>query len=245
MESSIPFTHPLNAPNTIQTPSSLVDSLLDSYAVLLISASFKSCLFFTGWLFMALVIFGIFLHMFGFDLNIYGSYFKSIYHLDLHIHQFSAVTHLFPTMALCSHGDTIPLVLLTPYDNNSDHSESFQPRFIIGKVLQQFEKKIHCSFHHFVAIQGTDCNEFFTLWEGVCTYLFSFSYYVCISEYDNNNKHSYKYPTSLDDELQGVSPLPSCRFYTLEHDHRGRNLFMKLFYQKQSSQLIQVKKKIC
>ena len=48
MTSSIPLTHPLNTPKTIQTPSSLVDSLLDSYAMLLISVSFNPCLFFTG-----------------------------------------------------------------------------------------------------------------------------------------------------------------------------------------------------
>ena len=49
---SIPSTIPLNNPNTIQTPNSLVDSSLVSYAVLLISNGFKSCLFFTGWLSM-------------------------------------------------------------------------------------------------------------------------------------------------------------------------------------------------
>ena len=57
LTSSIPITHPLNTPKTIQTPSSLVDSLLDSYVVLLISVGFKSCLFFTGYLFMTLLIF--------------------------------------------------------------------------------------------------------------------------------------------------------------------------------------------
>ena len=48
MTSSIPFTHPLNTPKTIQTPSLVFDSLLDSYAVLLISVGFRSCLFFHG-----------------------------------------------------------------------------------------------------------------------------------------------------------------------------------------------------
>ena len=76
--SSIPSTIPLNTPNTIQTSSSLVDSSLESYAMSLVYVGFKSCLFFTGWLSMTLVIFGILLHMFGYVLNIYGSDFKSI-----------------------------------------------------------------------------------------------------------------------------------------------------------------------
>ena len=74
MTSSIPSTTPLNTPKTIQTPSSLADSSLVSYAVLLISNGFKSCLFSTGWLYMTLVIIGIILHMFGSFLNTYGSY---------------------------------------------------------------------------------------------------------------------------------------------------------------------------
>ena len=48
-------TH-FNTPQTIQSPSSLVDFLLVSYAVLLISNSFKSCIFFIGCLSMTLVI---------------------------------------------------------------------------------------------------------------------------------------------------------------------------------------------
>jgi len=72
MKSFIPFTHPMNTPKAIQTPSSLVDSLSVSYAVLLIFASFKACLFFIGWLCMKLFILGIMLHMFGYILNIYG-----------------------------------------------------------------------------------------------------------------------------------------------------------------------------
>ena len=70
---SIPSTIPLNNPKTIQTPSPLVDSSLVSYAVLLISNGFKSFLFFTGWLYMILVIIGLILHMFGSVLNTYGS----------------------------------------------------------------------------------------------------------------------------------------------------------------------------
>ena len=48
MKSYIPFIHPLNTPKAIKTPISLVDSLLVSYAMLLIFNGFKSCLFFTG-----------------------------------------------------------------------------------------------------------------------------------------------------------------------------------------------------
>ena len=44
IKSSIPSTIPLNTPNTIQTPSPLVDALLVSYAMLLISNGSMSCL---------------------------------------------------------------------------------------------------------------------------------------------------------------------------------------------------------
>ena len=49
MTLSIPFTHPINTHNTIQTPSSLVDSSLDSYAVSLVFVGFKSRLYLIGW----------------------------------------------------------------------------------------------------------------------------------------------------------------------------------------------------
>ena len=101
--------------------------------------------------------------MFGSDINIYGSNFKSIYHSNLLIHQFYPVAHPFPTMALYTHGDTINLVFAAPYDNIPDISEYFKPHFRIGKVLHQFERKIHVLVHHFAAIQGTDYIEFFTL----------------------------------------------------------------------------------
>ena len=153
MTLSIPFTNPMNTPKTIQTPSSLVDSSLVSYAVLLISNGFKSCLFFTSWLSMTLFIIGIILHMFGFFLNTYGSDLNSILHLDFYTHQFSLVAHPFPNMSLYPHGDTIPLVLSTPYDNSYDVSGSFHPHLIIGKVIQQFQNKIHGPFHHFAVIQ--------------------------------------------------------------------------------------------
>ena len=86
-------------------------------------------------------------------------------------------------------------------------------------MLQQFERKIHGQFHHFAAIQGTEYNEFFTLWKGVCTNIFSFSDYVCRSEYVSR-KNNLDNALSSDDEIQGASPLLSCRYYTLAHDHR-------------------------
>ena len=107
-----------------------------------------------------------------------------------------------------------------------------------------------CNSHHnFAAIQGIECEincfYFCTLWEGVCTYLFSISDYVCRSEFESIKKHSDNDPTSSVDEIQGVSPLPSCRFYTLAHDHGVHDFFSKSFIQKQFSQLIKVKMKIC
>ena len=57
MTPSIPYTIPLNNPKTIQIPSSLVDSSLVSYAVLLILHGLKYFLYLSGWLSMYLVIF--------------------------------------------------------------------------------------------------------------------------------------------------------------------------------------------
>ena len=85
---SIPSTIPLNTPKTIQTPSSLVDSSLVSYLVLLIFNGFKYCLFFTGWLYMTLFIIGMILHMFGYVLSTYGLDLKSIHHSDFYTHKF-------------------------------------------------------------------------------------------------------------------------------------------------------------
>ena len=122
--------------------------------------------------------------------------------------------------------------------------ESFHPHIRSGKVLHQTGRKICDPHHHFAAIQGTDCVTvclvFYTLWEGVCTYIFSFSDCVCISEYFRSNKNSGNAPTSSDDEIQGVSHILSCIFYTLTHDHGVRNLFIEVFHQKQFIQLIQV-----
>ena len=58
---SIPSTIPLNNPKNIQIPSSLVDSSLVSYAVLLILHGLKLFLSFSAWLSMILVIFGLIL----------------------------------------------------------------------------------------------------------------------------------------------------------------------------------------
>ena len=114
MTSSIPSTIPLKTPKTIQTPSSLIVSSLDSYAVLLISYGFKSCLFLTSWLSMNLAIIGIILHMFGYFLNIYGSYVNSLHHSYFYTHQISPVAQPFPSLALYPHGDTKPLVIAVP-----------------------------------------------------------------------------------------------------------------------------------
>ena len=122
MTSSIPSTIPLNTPMTIQTPSSLVDSSLVSYVVLLISNGFKFCLFLNGWLYIILIIIGIILHMFGYFLNTYGSYLKSIHHSYFFTHQFSPVAHTFPSLALYPHEDTECFAFVAPYDNISDIS---------------------------------------------------------------------------------------------------------------------------
>ena len=84
--SPIPFIHPLNTPKTIQTPSSLFDSLLVYYAMLLISNGFKPCLFFTRWLSMKLFMLGIMLHIFVYILKNYGSDIKSIHYSYFYIH---------------------------------------------------------------------------------------------------------------------------------------------------------------
>ena len=106
--------------------------------------------------------------------------------------------------------------------------------------------RLTCDSHHsFAAIQGSGCEinclNFCTLWEGVCTDLFSISDYVHRSKFDRSKKHLDNSPTSSDDEIQGVSPLLSWRYYTLAHDHGAHNLFI-IFFKKQFSILIQVKK---
>ena len=117
---SITSTIPLNTPKTIQTPSPLIDSSLVSYAVLLISNGFKSCLFFTGCLYMTLFVIGIILHMFGSFLNTYGLYLKSIHHSYFYIHHFSPVAHHFPTLSLYPHRDIERLVFAILYYNIYD-----------------------------------------------------------------------------------------------------------------------------
>ena len=109
--------------------------------------------------------------------------------------------------------------------------------------------RMTCDSHHnFAAIQGnecvTNCLNFCTLWEGVCTYLFSLIDYVFRSEYVGRNNNSNKSPSSSDDELQGASPLVSYRDYidALVHDRGVHNFFTKLFRKKQFNKLIQVKK---
>ena len=120
---------------------------------------------------------------------------------------------------------------------------------IILTILHQIGIFTCDSHHNFAAIRGIGCEIncliFCTLWEGVCTDLFSILGCVCRSEFDSNKKHSNNAPNSLIDEIQGVSPLPSCRFYTLAHDHGVHDFFNKSSIQKQFIQLIQVKIRIC
>ena len=102
------------------------------------------------------------------------------------------------------------------------------------------------SYHNFASIQGIGCEinclNFCTLWEGLFTYLFSISDYVCRSEFDSSKKHSDNSPTSSFDEIQGASPFLSCRFYTLAHDHGvDHDFFINSSIHKQFIQLIQVK----
>ena len=98
--------------------------------------------------------------------------------------------------------------------------------------------RMTCDSHqNFAVIQGTDCVidclDFCTLWEGVCTYIFSISDFVCRLEFFGSNKHLDNSPTSSYDEIQGVYPLHSCILYTLEHDHGVYNFFNKVSHQKQ------------
>ena len=91
----VPSTIRMNTPKTIQIPSSLVDSSLVSYVVLLILHGLKSFLYFSVWLSMNLVIFGLILHMFESVLNMHGSDLKSIHHSYFYTHQFSQLLILF------------------------------------------------------------------------------------------------------------------------------------------------------
>ena len=95
----------------IQIPSSLVDSSLVSYAVIFILHGLKSFLYFSGWLSMTLVIFGLILNMFGSVINTYVSDLIPIYHSYFYTYQFSPVAHNFPSLALYPHGATKAFVL--------------------------------------------------------------------------------------------------------------------------------------
>ena len=124
------------------------------------------------------------------------------------------------------------MVFAIPYDDIFYILESFQPYIKYGKVLHQIGRKICDSNHNFVAIQGTDyvtnCITFCTLWEGVCIDIFSFSDCVSRLDFVSSKKHLDNAPTSSEDEIQGVSPLLSCRFYTLAHDHGFHDLFSSI-----------------
>ena len=102
----IPSTIPMNNPKTIQIPSSLVDSSLVSYEVVLIVHGLKSCLSLSGCLSITLVIFGLILNIFLSVLNTYGSDIMPIQHSDFYTYQFSPVAHSFPSLALYPHVGT-------------------------------------------------------------------------------------------------------------------------------------------
>ena len=112
-------------------------------------------------------------------------------------------------------------------------------------MLHHFGKKIYGLVHHFAVVQEIDYVESFnTLWEGVCTYLFSFTDYVFKSEYVGRKNHSYDSPPSSDDEFQEASPHVFCIDYidALVHDHGVHNFFTKSFIKNQFNQIIQVEK---
>ena len=149
---SIPSTIPLNNPKTIQIPSSLVDSSLVSYVVILILHGLKSFLYFSGWLSMTLVIFGLILNMFVSVRNTYGWDLMSIYHSYFYTYKFSSVAHSFPSLSLYPHEVTKIFVSSVPYSNFSDISEFYQTHIIYGKVLHQIGTLTCDSHHNFAAI---------------------------------------------------------------------------------------------
>ena len=134
---------------------------------------------------MNLVIFGLVLNIFLYVPNTYGSDLMSIHHSDFYTYKFSPVAHNFPSLTLYPHGATEAFGITVPYDNISDISEFYQPHIISIQVLHQIGILTCDSHHNFASIQGiecvTNCLNFCTLWEGVCTYLFSISYFVCRS----------------------------------------------------------------
>ena len=69
---------------------------------------------------------------------------------------------------------------------------------------------------------------------------FPFLNYVCRLEFDRIKNHSDNATTSSDDEIQGVSLLPSCKFYSLVHAHGAHEFFIKVFHQKQFIQVIEM-----
>ena len=58
--------------------------------------------------------------MFGYVINTYGSYLKSIHHSYFYTHQFSPVAHNFPSLALYPYGVIEAIVFVVPYNNIYD-----------------------------------------------------------------------------------------------------------------------------
>ena len=98
-------------------------------------------------------------------------------------------------------------------------------------MLHHIGRMICEPHHNFASMQATycvtNCLNFCTLWEGLCTGLFSILDCFCISEFENSNNNSDNSPTSSIDDIQAVYPLPSCRFCTLMHDHGVHDFFNK------------------
>ena len=176
--------------------------------------------------------------MFGYFLNTYGSYLMSIHHSYFYTYKFSPIAHNFPSLALYPHGSTEVFVFYSTYTNIYDILEFYQPHIRSRMVLHQVEILTCDSHHTFATIQAIGCEitflNFCTLWKGVYTYIFSISDCVCRSQFDSIKNNSDNAPNSSVDEIQGVSPLPSCRFYTLVHDHGVHDYFSKSLTQKQS-----------
>ena len=141
MKLSTPLSQPLDAHNTIQTLSSLVDSTLDSYAVSLVFVGFIYCIYFIGWMAMSLVIFWIFSQTFGSDITIIGSNLRYLYSPFSFNCQCVPVVHFVPTVTLPYFGATIPWLFSAPYDSYSGISQPHELFFKLRKVLHQFGKK--------------------------------------------------------------------------------------------------------
>ena len=115
--------------------------------------------------------------MFGFVLNTYGSDRMPINHSYFYNYQFSTNAHSFPSLSLYPHGSIEEFVFSAPYANVSDISYFYWLHIISINMLHHIGILTCDSHHNFAVIQGigceTNCLNFCTLWEGVCTDIFS------------------------------------------------------------------------